>query len=232
MTAFVTLAVLNADEFGCFMIVQFYLLGPCLMPLCHTVPCGWGFGRAQMLKVHIPRHGVETIQESEELEHAMTGLKTLGTLKRERWRDSNMSRPQWKCNWATHAMDMPRRMSKSLSELGCQVLDLYRCFIMRKIQLYWRITPFDRNTLIETFLNFLVAQNQNQVYGKSHGKSVNMLAINNHVKLTKECLLPEDLAGFLPPLPRNLGRWSKVLVVNVVLTFVFSLLAYSSMAIH
>lgn len=158
--------------------------------------------------------------------------ETLGTLKRERWRDSNMSRPQWKCNWATHAMDMPRRMSKSLSELGCQVLDLYRCFIMRKIQLYWRISPFDRNTLIETFLNVLVAQNQNQVYGKSHGKSVNMLAINNHVKLTKECLLPEDLAGFLPPLPRNLGRWSKVLVVNVVLTFVFSLLAYSSMAIH
>ena len=30
-----------------------------------------------MLKVHIPRHGVETIQESEELEHAMTGLKRL-----------------------------------------------------------------------------------------------------------------------------------------------------------
>ena len=73
---------------------------------------------------------------------------------------------------------------------------------------------------------------QNQLCGKSHGKSVNMLTINDHVKLTKECLLPEDLAGFLPPLPRNLGRWSKVLVVNVVLTFVPSLLAYSSMAIY
>ena len=88
-------------------------------------------------------------------------------------------------------------------------LDLYRCFIMGKIQFDWRISPFDRNTLIETFFYFLAAQNQNQVYGKSHGKSVKVLAINDHVKLTKECLLPEDLAGFLPPLPRNLGRWSR-----------------------
>lgn len=152
MTAFVTLAVLSADKFGCFMIVQSYLLGPCLMPLCHTVPCGWGFGRAQMLKVHIPRHGVETIQESEELEHAMTGLKRLEPWNVKDGVISNMSRPQWKCNWATHAMDMRRRMSKSWSELGCQVLDLYRCFIMRKLQLYWRISPFDRD-ILETFRN-------------------------------------------------------------------------------
>ena len=71
------------------------------------------------------------------------------------------------------------------------------------------------------------------MYGKSDRKekSVNMLSINDHVKLTKECLLPEDLAGFLPPLPRNLGRWSRK-VVNVVLTFAFSLLAYSSMAMY
>ena len=91
MTAFVAskALVLNADKFGCFMVVQSCLLGACL-----PVPSGWGFGRAQMLKVHIPRHGVETIQESEELEHAMTGLKRL-----EPWDNhgSVVSWYPWRC---------------------------------------------------------------------------------------------------------------------------------------